>query len=228
MIDARRVAGVAAWNAGSGGAANRCAGFVRFCDNKNKYAAPPPAKVTVATPIQMPVTIYAEFTGNTASVAIVDLEARVQGFLTSIGYRDGEAVAKGRVLFEIEKDQYQAQVDLQAAQLAAAKAKRTNAEVQYKRAAALGKDEFASQRAGTTPKPTSTSRSPKWPRTRRVSSSPKFRSPIPRCGRRSMEAAIGAIWWIPALLPDMPARPSSPRSFRSTQSTFTSISPSSN
>jgi multidrug efflux system membrane fusion protein len=56
-------------------------------------------------------------------------------------------VAKGRVLFEIEKDQYQAQVDLQAAQLASAKAKRTNAEVQYKRAAALGKDEFASQRA---------------------------------------------------------------------------------
>ena len=117
------------------------------CDNKNKYAAPPPAKVTVAAPIQMPVTIYAEFTGNTASVAIVDLEARVQGFLMSIGYRDGEAVAKGLVLFEIEKDQYQAQVDLQTAQLAAAKAKRINAEVQYKRAAALGKDEFASQRA---------------------------------------------------------------------------------
>jgi multidrug efflux system membrane fusion protein len=117
------------------------------CDGKNKYAAPPPAKVTVATPIQMPVTIYAEFTGNTASVATVGLEARVQGFLTSIGYRDGEAVAKGRVLFEIEKDQYQAQVDLQTAQLAAAKAKRANAEVQYKRAATLGKDEFASQRA---------------------------------------------------------------------------------
>ena len=117
------------------------------CDGKNKYAAPPPAKVTVATPIQMPVTLYAEFTGNTASVATVGLEARVQGFLTSIGYRDGEAVAKGRVLFEIEKDQYQAQVDLQTAQLAAAKAKRANAEIQYKRAAALGKDEFASQRA---------------------------------------------------------------------------------
>lgn len=117
------------------------------CDGKNEYAAPPPAKVTVATPIQMPVTLHAEFTGNTVSVAAVGLEARVQGFLTSIGYRDGEAVTKGRVLFEIEKDQYQAQVDLQKAQLAAAKAKRGNAEVQYKRAATLGKDEFASQRA---------------------------------------------------------------------------------
>ena len=117
------------------------------CGNKNKYAAPPPAKVIVAAPIQMPVTLYAEFTGNTSAVSTVDLEARVQGFLEAINYRDGDVVAKGRTLFEIEKDQYAAQVDLQTAQLAAAKAKRVNAEVQYKRAAALGKDEFASQRA---------------------------------------------------------------------------------
>jgi len=117
------------------------------CGRKNKYAPPPPPKVTVAAPVRMPVTVYAEFTGNTSAIATVALEARVQGFLEAINYRDGDVVAKGRTLFEIEKDQYAAQVDLQAAQLAAAKAKRANAEVQYKRAATLGKDEFASQRA---------------------------------------------------------------------------------
>jgi membrane fusion protein, multidrug efflux system len=117
------------------------------CGRKNKYAPPPPPKVTVAAPVRMPVTVYAEFTGNTSAIATVNLEARVQGFLEAINYRDGDVVAKGRTLFEIEKDQYAAQVDLQAAQLAAAKAKRANAEVQYKRAATLGKDEFASQRA---------------------------------------------------------------------------------
>ncbi len=116
------------------------------CNKKNEYAPPPPPKVTVAPPVQMPVTVYAEFTGNTSAVATVDLEARVQGFLEVINYRDGEVVAKGRTLFEIDKSQYAAQVDFQKAQLAAAKAKRVNAEVQYKRAEALGKDEFASQR----------------------------------------------------------------------------------
>jgi membrane fusion protein (multidrug efflux system) len=116
------------------------------CKEQNKYAAPPPAKVTVATPTQSPVTLYAEFTGNTAPVASVDLEARVQGFLVSIDYRDGEAVRKDRVLFKIEQTQYQAQVDLQQAQLDAAKAKQVNAQREYDRQSVLGQKEVATQR----------------------------------------------------------------------------------
>jgi len=116
------------------------------CKEQNKYAAPPPAKVTVAPPTRAPVTLYAEFTGNTAPVASVDLEARVQGFLESIDYRDGEAVKKGRVLFRIEPAQYQAQVDLQQAQLDGAKAKQVNAQREYDRQATLGQKEVATQR----------------------------------------------------------------------------------
>ena len=197
------------------------------CDNKNKYAAPPPAKVTVATPIQMPVTLYAEFTGNTASVATVGLEARVQGFLTSIGYRDGEAVAKGRVLFEIEKDQYQAQVDLQTAQLAAAKAKRANAEIQYKRAAALGKDEFASQRAVDDAKTNLDSAIAQVAADEASLQLAEIslayttvRAPFDGMVTRHL-VDVGA-------LAGYAGRPSSPPSFRSARSTFTSISPSSN
>lgn len=117
------------------------------CNEKNQYAAPPPAKVTVATPTQMPVTLYAEFTGNTAPLAAVDLEARVQGFLTTIGFRDGEAVKQDRILFEIEKDQYQAQVDLQQAQVDSAKAKQVNTQREYERQATLGQREVSSQRS---------------------------------------------------------------------------------
>jgi membrane fusion protein (multidrug efflux system) len=116
------------------------------CKEQNKYAAPPPAKVTVATPTRSPVTLYAEFTGNTAPVASVDLEARVQGFLVSIDYRDGEAVKKDRVLFRIEQTQYQAQVDLQQAQLDAAKAKQVNAQREFDRQSVLGQKEVATQR----------------------------------------------------------------------------------
>ncbi|MDC7789020.1 efflux RND transporter periplasmic adaptor subunit [Rhodoplanes sp. TEM] len=103
--------------------------------------------MTVATPTVMPVTLYAEFTGNTAPVSSVDLEARVQGFLESIGYRDGEAVRKGRVLFQIEKDQYQAQVDLQKAQLDSARAKQANAQREFDRQSTLGQREVSSQRS---------------------------------------------------------------------------------
>lgn len=117
------------------------------CNDKNQYAAPPPARVTVASPTQMPVTLYAEFTGNTAPLAAVDLEARVQGFLTTIGFRDGEAVKQDRVLFEIEKDQYQAQVDLQQAQVDSARAQQANAQREYERQATLGQKEVSSQRS---------------------------------------------------------------------------------
>lgn len=115
------------------------------CDKKNGYVQPPPAKVTVATPTQMPVTLYAEFTGSTAPSAMVDIEARVQGFLQSIGYRDGAPVKQGQVLFEIEKDQYQAAVDLQKAQLASAQVTQINAGREYARQATLGQKSFSSQ-----------------------------------------------------------------------------------
>ncbi|QDL97644.1 efflux RND transporter periplasmic adaptor subunit [Rhodopseudomonas palustris] len=116
------------------------------CKEQNTYAAPPPAKVTVAKPTQAPVTLYAEFTGNTAPVASVDLEARVQGFIESIDYLDGEAVRKDRVLFKIERAQYQAQVDLQQAQLDGTKAKQANAQREADRQSILGQKDVASQR----------------------------------------------------------------------------------
>ncbi|WP_245454215.1 efflux RND transporter periplasmic adaptor subunit [Aquabacter cavernae] len=120
--------------------------MVAGCNQKNQYVAPPPAKVVVAPPVQAPVTLYAEFTGNSAAASTVTLEARVQGFLTAIDYADGEAVKKGRVLFEIEQAQYQAQVDLQKAQLESAKATEENSRRQYERQAALGLKEVSSQR----------------------------------------------------------------------------------
>jgi membrane fusion protein (multidrug efflux system) len=126
-----------------------CAGlmFLSGCQKKNDYVEPPPAKVTVATPTVSPVTLYAEFTGSTAPSAMVDVDARVQGFLESVGYRDGAPVKKGQVLFEIEKDQYQAQVDLQKALLASAQATQANAQSEYGRQSTLGQKSVASQSA---------------------------------------------------------------------------------
>ena len=44
-----------------------------------------------------------EVTGTTAPFNHVDLVARVQGFLDKVGYKDGAAVKKGDLLFQIDK-----------------------------------------------------------------------------------------------------------------------------
>jgi membrane fusion protein, multidrug efflux system len=88
------------------------------CGSKNAYVPPPPPKVVVAQPAQEPVTLYVYLTGNTQPLNSVNLVARVQGYLESIDYKDGAAVTKGTQLFGIERDVYQAQLDLAKAQLA--------------------------------------------------------------------------------------------------------------
>jgi RND family efflux transporter MFP subunit len=115
------------------------------CGQQNRYVAPPPPKVTVAHPVEQPVTEYLEVTGNTAPVNQVDLVARVQGFLQEIHYKDGDTVKKGTVLFTIEPEPYQAKVDQMKAAEAAAAATLKQAEAEYKRQSDLAAKDFASK-----------------------------------------------------------------------------------
>jgi len=84
------------------------------CEQQNKYQPPPPAEVTVAKPEQRKVTLYMEVTGSTAPLNRVDLVARVQGFLDKVAYKDGAAVKKGDLLFQIDPEDYK--IALQIAQ----------------------------------------------------------------------------------------------------------------
>jgi membrane fusion protein, multidrug efflux system len=77
------------------------------CEDRNKYQPPPPPEVGVAKPQRRPITLYLELTGNTSASNKVDLVARVQGFLDKVGYKDGDRVAAGTTLFEIERAPYQ-------------------------------------------------------------------------------------------------------------------------
>jgi hypothetical protein len=65
------------------------AGVITGCGSKNAYVPPPAPKVVVAQPLQQPVTLYLNLTGNTAPFRTVTLVARVQGYLESIDYQDG-------------------------------------------------------------------------------------------------------------------------------------------
>ena len=92
------------------------------CGEKNEYAAPPPPKVTIATPVAQDVARYYEATGNTAAVNSVDLVARVQGFVQAISYTDGQFVKKGTSLFTIEPQPYKLKVDAAKASVTSAQA----------------------------------------------------------------------------------------------------------
>jgi RND family efflux transporter MFP subunit len=110
---------------------------VAACGQSNQYSAPPPPKVTVAVPLEQEVTRYFEATGNTAAVNSVNLVARVQGFVQTINYKDGDFVKKGTSLFTIEPEPYRLSLDGAKAAVVSAQATLTQDEAQYKRLATL-------------------------------------------------------------------------------------------
>jgi len=115
--------------------------FLAGCGQKeNKYAPPPPPEVSVSLPLQKPVTDYVELTGNTQAVDQVELQARVEGFLTSIHFKDGDYVKKGDLLFTIEQAPYQAKLQEAQGRLAAEEAQLLRAQQEYDRQLYLFKE----------------------------------------------------------------------------------------
>lgn len=112
---------------------------------ENKYVAPPPPKVTVSHPLVQPLTEYLELTGNTQSMNTVELKARVEGFLTQIGFKDGDVVKKDATLFVIEPPPYVSKVKLSEANVASAEARLLRATQEYKRQQQLIKQSATSQ-----------------------------------------------------------------------------------
>lgn len=112
---------------------------------QNTFVPPPPPKVDVATPVQKQITRYLDATGNTAPVKMVDLVARVQGFLQAINYKDGSQVKEGTTLFTIEPETYKLKLEQAQAAEAGAQASVKQAEADYKRQVELVQKQAVSQ-----------------------------------------------------------------------------------
>src|ERR1700729_1810918 len=87
-----------------------------------KPPAPPPPLVVVAQPLQRQVEDWDDFVGQFESPASVDVRPRVSGYVTAVGFKDGQTVAKGQLLFQIDARPYQAAYDQARAQEAHAAA----------------------------------------------------------------------------------------------------------
>jgi RND family efflux transporter MFP subunit len=105
-----------------------------------KQAAPPPPAVTVANPTKQTVTDYDEYVGRFVSVDMVEMRARVSGYLEKIGFQDGQLVKQGDLLFTIDRRPFETTVAQTKAQLAQARANLAFAESDLARGAQLVRD----------------------------------------------------------------------------------------
>ena len=82
---------------------------------EKKPEPPPPMSVMFVSPVTEEVTEYEEFTGRTAATEVVELRARVSGYLDEVKFEDGAIVSKGDVLFKIDDRQFVAEEERAAA-----------------------------------------------------------------------------------------------------------------
>jgi membrane fusion protein (multidrug efflux system) len=100
-------------------------------------AGGPPPSVIVEPARLRDLAEQHSFTGRVQAIDKVEIRARVQGFIKAIGFEDGADVKKDQVLFELEKDQFQAALALAEANLASARADLELAEATFKRVSTL-------------------------------------------------------------------------------------------
>ena len=91
------------------------------CGEGAKQAAPPPPKVTVAKPVKRTIVDQDEYVGRFVAVDVVELRARVSGYLDKIYFQDGQLVKQGDLLFTIDKRPFQNTLDQARANLETAK-----------------------------------------------------------------------------------------------------------
>jgi multidrug efflux system membrane fusion protein len=108
----------------------------------------PVPKVTVSAVVSQETIDADEYTGQTEASEIVEIRARVFGYLKSIDFKDGDYVQEGQTLFTIEPDEYDAihqqsvsRIELNQASLALAKAKHARNE-KLVRTGAVTPEEF--------------------------------------------------------------------------------------
>ncbi len=95
--------------------------------------APPPAVVTVSQPLVRELVEWDEYTARFDAMEAVDVRARVSGYLTAVGFKDGQAVKKGDLLYEIDPRPFERVLDQARAELAQAKTKTENSMLDVER-----------------------------------------------------------------------------------------------
>jgi RND family efflux transporter MFP subunit len=107
--------------------------------------APPLPQVAVAAPLQRSVTDWDDYVGRFEAIDDVEIVPRVSGNVTRIAFREGLAVSKGALLYEIDPRPFRAALAQAEAEVARARANAAVARSELARAETLLPDEAISK-----------------------------------------------------------------------------------
>ncbi|MVN89683.1 efflux RND transporter periplasmic adaptor subunit [Mucilaginibacter aquatilis] len=92
-------------------------------DDKSAAAAAPPATpVNVTEAQRLNSVYYDQYQGTVTALSSVELRAQVTGYITGIFFKEGEVVPKGKLLYEIDRRNYEAAYQQAKASLASSEA----------------------------------------------------------------------------------------------------------
>ncbi len=112
---------------------------------KPTTATKPPPKVTVARAVVREVNDWDEYTGRLEATKVVEVRARVSGYLNTIHFKDGQMVRAGDPLFVIDPRPYQAEVNLRRADVERAQSRFGLQQVNLRRAEGLNRGNVISR-----------------------------------------------------------------------------------
>ncbi|MCE9649062.1 MAG: efflux RND transporter periplasmic adaptor subunit [Parvibaculum sp.] len=103
------------------------------------------APVTVATVEARDVPVYAQAVGTVMANATVQVKSRIDGQIVAAGFKEGQLVRKGELLFQIDRAPYEAALRAAQANLQRDQAQLANARLNLGRANSLVKKGYVSQ-----------------------------------------------------------------------------------
>ena len=112
---------------------------------KKAPPAPPPPEVLVTEVKQHDTPIYNEYVGQLDASVNATIQSRVQGYLVSQNYKEGQPVKKDDVLFEIDRRPFEAALAQAKAAFLQADASAKQAEMNAQRAADLFQRKVSSE-----------------------------------------------------------------------------------
>lgn len=126
-----------------------CGLFLAACSNDKKGAAqgPPPPLVTIFNVEAKDHPYPAEYQGVTQGSKAVEVRARVEALIQKRLYVEGDYVKEGQILFQLERDQYEARLQDAAAQLDRTKREWDRIRPLYEKNAVSQKDRDAARAA---------------------------------------------------------------------------------
>lgn len=117
------------------------------CDTvmEEQKAPPSPPKVTVIETRAEEVNIYQDFVGQVYGFKDIAIRARVEGFLEGIHFKEGSPVKKGKLLYTLESQPFEADVAAKMSMVAEAKTGLAYAESDLSRIRPLAEENAVSK-----------------------------------------------------------------------------------